>query len=506
MKRILFSAAVAVLFCISIDGQLNYGYSENRDTLFSSALNEKRPLTIYLPEGYEKEKIHYPVIYILDADTRCPHGVPTIGFLSSSELMPKAIVIGIPNVDRERDFLPGRIQKPPTGDGADNFLRFISEELFPYIDSRYRSENFRVLIGHSFGGVFAMHTLLSRPDAFDAFIIIDPSLWYDSEKLISLAAEFFTTHPSFPKSLYISGNKGDEWHNMRNDAIDSVLHASAPVDLRWKTMAYENENHGSVTFKTIYDGLKFVFNDYRSDIGMLVPERGMIVKNRPYYITINSELKTLLYIEDGSDPSKEPMVIKTDSNHVAMLPIDKACTVTLSASSHYEQSGKLTGRYDYGIPMEPSIRTGSLTNGLQFKLFEGNWDKLPDFTKLKPYAWGVTNNFAIPGEAKKDFFGVEYEGFILIAEEGYYDIVLNSDDGSRLLIDKRLIIDNDGLHGAEKVCVYRLYLKPGYHSVQVDYFEKNGNEELNLELLKYPWGVGSVDMEIPDEQLFYNEN
>ena len=63
-------------------------------------------MSIYLPEGYEKDSIRYPVIYIIDGETRCTHAVPTVRFISSEGLMPKSIIVGIPNVNRNRDFLP----------------------------------------------------------------------------------------------------------------------------------------------------------------------------------------------------------------------------------------------------------------------------------------------------------------------------------------------------------------------------------------------------------------
>ena len=84
---------------------------------------------------------------------------------------------------------------------------------------------------------------------------------------------FSAGRPTLPKSIYIAGIEGNAWQFMGNHAMDSVLKITAPVDLQWKTFAYANENHGSVTFKTIYDGLRFIFSDYNNNIGDLIPAK-----------------------------------------------------------------------------------------------------------------------------------------------------------------------------------------------------------------------------------------
>jgi hypothetical protein len=164
----------------------------------------------------------------------------------------------------------------------------------------------------------------------------------------------------------------------------------------------------------------------------------------------------------------------------------------------------ITGVYKAGNPFEPVKKPGKLLNGLRYKAFEGTWDSLPDFSKIKPYAAGIVKNFAFPDSTKKDYFGIQYDGFLYAGEEGYYDIALNSDDGSRLFINQELLLTNDGLHAAGSWLAYRVYLKKGYHAIHVDFFEKTGEEVLGLEFLKYPW-VGEPDGKIPDELLFCTE-
>jgi predicted alpha/beta superfamily hydrolase len=488
----------------NIHAQSGYAYTEKKDSLFSETLKENRPLSVYLPEGYDKENTKYPVIYIIDGETRCTHAVPTVRFISSEGLMPKAIVIGIPNVNRNRDFLPGINQDPSVRDSADNFLKFITAELFPYIEKQYRAESYRILIGHSYGGLFAMYALLSQPDAFGAYIMIDPSFWYHSSMMVKRAGSFFGKQTVFPKSVYIAGIEGEAWYFMGNHAMDSVLKAVAPKDMQWKTFAYANENHGSVTFKTIYDGLRFIFSDFSNNIGDLIPAKGMIVKDKPYDVTLFTSLKNLFYTVDGTRPVAGALKLEPDTSKKVVFHIENPCTLSIVSTTRYEAAKMITGEYKAAEPFEPVKKTGKLLNGLRYKAYEGIWDSLPDFSKLTPYATGVVKNFKFPDSTKKDNFGLQYDGYIYAAEEGYYDMGLNSDDGSRLFLNNEPILEYDGLHAANSWKSYRLYLKKGYHILHVDFFEKGGDESLGLEFMKYPW-AGGPDGKIPDELLFYKE-
>jgi predicted alpha/beta superfamily hydrolase len=503
-RNIITLLVIAASLYTQLSAQSGYAYTEKKDSLFSETLKENRPLSIYLPEGYEKDSVRYPVIYIIDGETRCTHAVPTVRFISSEGLMPKAIIVGIPNVNRNRDFLPAIRQNTSARDSADNFLHFITAELFHYIETNYHAGSYRILIGHSYGGLFAMYALVSQPDAFGGYIMIDPSFWYGSSMMISRAGDFFSRQTTFPKSIYIAGIEGNAWQFMGNHAMDSVLKITAPGDLQWKTFAYANENHGSVPFKTIYDGLRFIFSDYINNPGDLIPAKGMIVKDKPYEATLFTSLKTLYYTTDGSRPLDGARKLEPDTSGKAIIPIDKPCTVNIVSSTRYESSRMITGEYKAGNPLEPVKKPGKLVNGLRYKAFEGTWDSLPDFSKLTPYAAGTVKNFVFPDSSRKDNFGVQYDGYLYVAEEAYYDIGLNSDDGSRLSIDNQPMLDNDGLHAAGSWKTYRLYFRKGYHAIHVDFFEKTGDEALELEFIKYPW-AGVPDGKIPDELLFYTE-
>ncbi len=126
-------------------------------TLQSEIMGEARPLLIYTPDGYEQSSATYPVIYLLDGDGHLLHTAGATQFLARNGKMPEVIIVGLPNTDRTRDLTPALStpdERFPTAGGADTFLSFIADELVPFIDENYRTAPYRILIGHSFGGLF----------------------------------------------------------------------------------------------------------------------------------------------------------------------------------------------------------------------------------------------------------------------------------------------------------------------------------------------------------------
>src|SRR6185295_12576295 len=149
-------------------------------TLKSSVLGEERTILVRTPAGYAKNKAGYPVLYMTDGDAHMGHTASTIEFLARNGRMSEMIVVGITNTDRTRDLTPTKAVGPqaaqfPTAGGADNFLKFIATEVIPEIENRYRVQPYRVLAGHSFGGLFAVHTLITKPELFNSYVAVSPS-------------------------------------------------------------------------------------------------------------------------------------------------------------------------------------------------------------------------------------------------------------------------------------------------------------------------------------------
>ncbi|PTL78690.1 alpha/beta fold hydrolase [Vitiosangium sp. GDMCC 1.1324] len=245
-------------------------------SLRSSILGEERGFFVYLPPGYETSSERYPVLYLLDGDAHFHSATGVVQFLAESMRIPQMIVVGVPNTVRARDLTPpvhGNTQVPgsprsveesiPNAGGAERFLRFLEEELAPHIEARYRTRPYRVLVGHSFGGLFAVHTLMNHPRSFHAYIAISPSLWWNNGELVSGAVKSLEQLPPQERFLYMSmGNEGDDMLKPIQQ-LARTFEQARPERLRWHYSFLEDDHHASTPLRTLYDGLEALFVDWR---------------------------------------------------------------------------------------------------------------------------------------------------------------------------------------------------------------------------------------------------
>jgi len=233
----------------------------------STILGEQRSVIVGLPESYQSGDSSYPVLYVLDGAVFFHSTTGISEFLATNEFMPEMIVIAVNNTDRNRDMTPpsqeaNEQQMFPTLGGAENFQRYFSEELMPWVEQHYRTQSYKVLIGHSLGGLFAIHTLTTRPELFNAYIAISPSMQWNAQRLVGQAEQFFAATPELPVSLYMTaGNEGGKLlGGVRK--LSGVLDEAAPKDFLWQFDHLSLETHGSVPLRSIYQGLEFVFSNW----------------------------------------------------------------------------------------------------------------------------------------------------------------------------------------------------------------------------------------------------
>ncbi|MEJ5260673.1 MAG: PA14 domain-containing protein [Anaerohalosphaeraceae bacterium] len=131
-----------------------------------------------------------------------------------------------------------------------------------------------------------------------------------------------------------------------------------------------------------------------------------------------------------------------------------------------------------GHPLPPKHPSG-LVQGLNYKYYTGTFEYLPDFALLTPAQQGTIANFDISGAPAPDSFAYVFEGFIEIPADGLYTFYLNSDDGSKLYIDGGIVVSNDGVHGTQEA-EGSAALLAGMHAIRVTYFEKDGNQRLEV--------------------------
>lgn len=236
------------------------------DRLHSEKLGEDRRLNVLLPPGYEGSSEKYPVLYVLDGSAHEDyfHVASLIDFLATYGAMPKTIVVGISNVDRQRDFTPPTqdekdIASAPTGGGAERFLGFLEAELIPYVNSHYRTTGGNTLIGQSLGGLLATQVLLQKPGLFEKYVIVSPSLWWNKQAVLKSAGGLMKKNQAPDRKVYIS--VADEHSEMKETAkaLADLLKASPWPGLQYKYDYLADENHATSLHISVYNAMKYFY-------------------------------------------------------------------------------------------------------------------------------------------------------------------------------------------------------------------------------------------------------
>jgi len=149
------------------------------------------------------------------------------------------------------------------------------------------------------------------------------------------------------------------------------------------------------------------------------------------------------------------------------------------------------------VPFRPAVEPGPITAGLNYRAYRGKWKALPDFDRLKPAASGTTKTFGPGTYREKDRFALVFTGYVEVPADGVYAFYTRSDDGSRLYLGDRLVVDNDAVHGSVERRGFAA-LRAGLHPIRVTFFDADGEEELTV---CYE-GPGLEKRPIPENVLF----
>jgi predicted alpha/beta superfamily hydrolase len=259
------------------------------DSLKSEILDETRKIWVHVPDeasGAITGKTTYPVLYLLDGPGHFHAVTGLLKNLGDNNIVPRMVVVGIPNTDRTRDLTPTHVDVmfgdstfARTSGGGSDFMDFMEKELIPYVESNYPVTGYRTFVGHSFGGLAAIYSLLSRPQLFSNYVAIDPSLWWDDWLMVHWADSVLTDQSLKGKALYIgvanTMDDGMEIDQVLGDTARSSSHIrsiltfvndaesrkKSGLEFGWKY--YPDDDHGSVPLITEYDALRFLFPWYR---------------------------------------------------------------------------------------------------------------------------------------------------------------------------------------------------------------------------------------------------
>lgn len=229
----------------------------------SAALGSTRTVFVSLPDPYENGSVTYPVLVLLDAEDQFRSVVGSVRFLASRNAIPDMIVVGVANgADRTHDMTPPATGQTaaqnPTAGGADSLLRFITGELLPWTERNYRTSRLRVLAGHSFGGLFAIHAATVQPSPFRVIIAMSPSLWWNDSSAVELYAGRLAARTA-PLSLFVTSGSLEPVIDVPTSRfvarVDSSPHPALVLGYR----RYPGDGHDLTPFWSLADGLRSAF-------------------------------------------------------------------------------------------------------------------------------------------------------------------------------------------------------------------------------------------------------
>ena len=296
MKKILAVILFPFFLTAQTDNKIVIGTVEH---LNSKILNEERELRIYVPNSgsetiFSKQK--YPVLYLLDGEA---HFNSVVGMMqqlcnNGNTLVPEMIIVGISNTNRMRDLSPTHIisdlpvmsveDSKDTG-GNEKLFAFMEKELFPYIENKYKTEPYRMLIGHSLGGLTVINALVKHTQLFNAYIAIDPSMWWDQERFLNDCKTKLSQKKFNKVDLYlgiantlengmtiatVTKDTSQSSRHIRSIlTLDKHIKANPQNQLHYKSKYYENDTHNSSPLITEYDAVRFFFDFYKLNITLL---------------------------------------------------------------------------------------------------------------------------------------------------------------------------------------------------------------------------------------------
>lgn len=336
MKSALLIFAITLnLVCIAQEPIIVGG----KYNLSSKVLKENRVFRIALPLSYNDKKYapaSYPVLYVLDGEMAFDYYVSIVRYLSKGVYasIPEMIVVGIDNTDRTRDLTPTKSSVLSPDDsskilftnsgGGETFVKFISSELMQLIDSTYRTNGFKILAGHSFGGLAATNILLHHTSLFNAYLIHDPSLWWDHNYLLSESIKLLPIINFNKARVYLSQANNEEKGSFDEhfDGIKMFIHICDSVNnktLALKYDFYEHEDHGTLPLPAAYNGLKYIFDGYRINFKNISKNKDLLMKSYQSFsdkmnFTFKPTRQTLdfiiKYFNENSKPEEAAVVAK----------------------------------------------------------------------------------------------------------------------------------------------------------------------------------------------------
>ncbi len=235
-------------------------------TIHSKNVAETRTINVWTPNEYKSSTDLLPVMYMADGGIKedFPHIANTISALIKAKKITPIILVGIENTQRRKDLTGTTVveedkQIAPVVGGSEKFRAFISEELFPEIDKRYRTTNKKGILGESLSGLFVIETFFLKPEMFDYYIAFDPSLWWNNHYLVTTASEYLNNLPPTEKRLWFAGSSANDI-SLYTNKLSKTLSDNNPKNLKWIYSDEPKEKHSTIFRATKEKALIWTLN------------------------------------------------------------------------------------------------------------------------------------------------------------------------------------------------------------------------------------------------------
>ena len=272
-RTLIFFFGLALLSPVAPADTWNSAERTHRHVIESDTLGESRTVLVRTPPAYDPSQ-RYPVVYVTDAEWNFELVASYLDYMAENEVYPAVIVTGAVNVNRNRDYVPREDPYFPDTGGADRYLAFVRDEWVPFVAENYPAAPQRLLIGHSFGGVFALHALFSEPDLFDALIALGSSAWIADRALFEEAEAYFEANPEHDAFVYMAVGENDGGPTVPSSRdLAALFELHAPATLEWTFDVTPRTEHFKNVPSGMHDAFMALFPGWEFDDQLLATAR-----------------------------------------------------------------------------------------------------------------------------------------------------------------------------------------------------------------------------------------
>ena len=254
--------ASALFFALSAQ-EFNL-YNTEKKIIFSKSVDDTFHVFISLPNSYSDSEKNYPVLYVLDGDIAFGMAASIARYLQIGENIPELIIVGIGygSLDNSAADKRRRDYRPVASGGAENFLKFLNDELIPFIDASYRTiPEDKTINGYSIGGLFGLYTLFTRPETFSRYIIGSPSLTWDNYSVFDYEESSYDRIGEMKINIFISvgSEESDEKYFDPIDKLVTKIQERNYSGLNLEAKVFDGSTHLMGPPESLTHGLISVF-------------------------------------------------------------------------------------------------------------------------------------------------------------------------------------------------------------------------------------------------------